>query len=1041
MVYKEKKMRRIGVLLLISILCISCISAGFFPKPKDSSGQLQPNTVFAYNLSLSTSSDCSTSLLSNSTSITTGNDGIGFIDLLIEGLTDVPTRFCEYRSGVLNASFDFPDSVYNRIYAVNVSVSERLGIGTTFPSSELEVNGTIALSSDSAKTLTTAGTELILSQTGDATGGSSLTFRNRDGLNGALFTTTGIDLVDFGFVGSGAVQQNIRYEHRSTKVYDGNTAQFEIGFPDNESFFTGTGVSGFPYGNVGIGTTTPSASLDINLSSSDLEMNVSSALYVDDGSVGIGTSSPSYDLDIMADSGIMQRWGVSGQATDAFLAVNNNANIVFGSLTNHTLDFKVNNMDLMTLSNEMKVGIGNTNPPYKLHINDTANQIGMTDDSSGQTWILDADDARFQVEDATGLTLPLRIEATTPTNSLYLDSTGNVGIGEGSPQQELHITATDPFMRLEGGSGSDAGIELTDGSTRWIIFSDASNSNAFQITESTSLPILTIENQEVGIGVTTPERILHISGNNSAGTFRIEGDANNDTVASDVLTEYFLEGAEVGQIGFDNGDLNKFMIGMGDTGFSSPSFVIDQDGKVGIGTSSPDELLHIEDSSAGSTPRIVLENDAAKFYFQVNGVDSDKFQLIAGDFDNLITIDSSDDMGIGTNNPDTKLQVETTASGDILKLRTTADGGQQLEIGIDTTNKYIYFDPSNSAPTYDITFFADSAIPMLSLDQSTGNVGIGTATPSDKLHVQDGDLYVNGSGSSASIISVGSADGQHAMAKFFEGDIERWAIYSDQTTDDLYFREDGSGSSMVLEEGGDVGIGTTSPQEKLHVWGSVTDVGFLVETTAVANAKIRIKTPVTRSGEINFEDGTQSGRILYFHGADWMTFVTNGSEHMKIDALGRIGIGTSSPTYPLEVIGNESTISIWADGNVSATGFITRTSIFDKSQSTKDYIKDADYYLDKGEIDHSKFYGYAGTFTVTDYSRPETEEVSNQVCEDVIVGNLTTQECSNVTTQRTIYPYTKEEEGVDLGKEIDLLRQTVFEMSEDLCTLGISRWC
>jgi len=149
---------------------------------------------------------------------------------------------------------------------------------------------------------------------------------------------------------------------------------------------------------------------------------------------------------------------------------------------------------------------------------------------------------------------------------------------------------------------------------------------------------------------------------------------------------------------------------------------------------------------------------------------------------------------------------------------------------------------------------------------------------------------------------------------------------------------------------------------------------------------------------------------------------------------GNIGIGATSPTYPLEIGKNVSGISIYTTGNISATGYITRTSKWDKSKDVWNYIKDSDYYLKEGKIDHKKYYGYAGSFNVTDYSRPVKEEYQEKKCEEISVGDKTSEpivECINVTKIREIYPYTIQEEGVLLDKEIDLLRQGVYELKQE----------
>ena len=112
----------------------------------------------------------------------------------------------------------------------------------------------------------------------------------------------------------------------------------------------------------------------------------------------------------------------------------------------------------------------------------------------------------------------------------------------------------------------------------------------------------------------------------------------------------------------------------------------------------------------------------------------------------------------------------------------------------------------------------------------------------------------------------------------------------------------------------------------------------------------------------------------------------------------------------------------WFSRNVSAEGFLTRTSVFDKSKgSALDFILDADDYKKAKkpkEINHRKFYGYT-TYPVTDFSKPETEFYVE-----------TLSDGTEVTMNRTIYPHKKIEEAVNLNKEIDVLRQAVFELNE-----------
>jgi hypothetical protein len=129
-------------------------------------------------------------------------------------------------------------------------------------------------------------------------------------------------------------------------------------------------------------------------------------------------------------------------------------------------------------------------------------------------------------------------------------------------------------------------------------------------------------------------------------------------------------------------------------------------------------------------------------------------------------------------------------------------------------------------------------------------------------------------------------------------------------------------------------------------------------------------------------------------------------------------------------------------GNISTTGVITRTSVYDKKDgSALDKIKDATELTKDGEIDHKAFYGYVQQ-EVTDYSKPVNNTYVK--CSKDDAGK---EICQNVS--EIIYPHTKIEDGVDLGKEIDVLRQAVYELKKinselktELCTFNDKySWC
>jgi len=262
---------------------------------------------------------------------------------------------------------------------------------------------------------------------------------------------------------------------------------------------------------------------------------------------------------------------------------------------------------------------------------------------------------------------------------------------------------------------------------------------------------------------------------------------------------------------------------------------------------------------------------------------------------------------------------------------------------------------------------------------------------------------------------------------------------------------------MRLTNDGKVIIGSTLPYRKFTVRDSIartttgdSEVMRIVGTSGVVGRKTEYgialfdgstyKPWATWGYDITAATGYNLGD-MYWALKNTSVGNTIPIERMRLTSDGNLGIGTTSPSFPLEVAGNSSGISIYSHANISAEDYITRTSIYDKTEGDAlSKIKDSDYYLTDDKIDHSKFYGYV-TYDKRDLNRPviETYDCSYNETTPIMEGDITNNKEDIILIEKecnqTIYPYTIQEEGVSLNKEIDVLRQAVYELkiqNEDL---------
>jgi hypothetical protein len=406
---------------------------------------------------------------------------------------------------------------------------------------------------------------------------------------------------------------------------------------------------------------------------------------------------------------------------------------------------------------------------------------------------------------------------TNNTERMRILSGGNVGIGTTNPIFHLDvqpgtsnaITRVGPVTFIENvtsnqsmfsrnayfdgttwkyaTAGYATAIRMNDdinatGDIRFHLSPNAAAGSTITNMDGSDIKMTIQNNGNVGIGTTTPSTLLHVNRNSS----QIPGTIV--TIENDNAGTQAYAGVDVLS---DNAGIDMRTYGSGWNGFfTHGGFNLAQKAELWaqshLVAGMPDALLIGISSPA---PIIFCTTDAEHMRLDANG-----------------------NLGIATANPEVKLHIYGGAgSSDLL---TVGEGSgineRGMVIGYNYNSDYAFLQSTHQG----------SGFKPISLNPNGGNVGIGTSTPGNNLTV-----YNAGSASpiGAMSIDVGSFNNfANSQASYF-----------------FRVRDVGAATTLFYIQGdGNVGIGCTSPQYKLHVMGDIASSGTVRGVNAYVTGAI-----------------------------------------------------------------------------------------------------------------------------------------------------------------------------------------------------------